>query len=220
MDPALFQRVRHSPMGPVLALLLGTAWPLAFAPFGLFPLAILLPAALLWLWDGTSPRRAAITGLAFGLGAFGVGIAWIHISLHTYGNAPLAFALLATFLVILLMALYPALLGWLLNRLLPRPGPLRWLLGAPALAVVLEWVRSWAFSGFPWLSPGYSQIDGPLGGLAPLAGVFAVGWGVWLSAGLLCMVVGQEGRNRWLALAGLVVLWGSAWLLKGIDWTH
>ncbi|MDX1656600.1 MAG: apolipoprotein N-acyltransferase, partial [Candidatus Competibacteraceae bacterium] len=97
---------------------------------------------------------------------------------------------------------------------------LRWLLGAPALAVVLEWVRSWAFSGFPWLSPGYSQIDGPLGGLAPLGGVFAVGWGVWLSAGLLCMVLGQGARNRWLALAGLVVLWGSAWVLKGVDWTH
>ncbi|HYQ92349.1 MAG TPA: apolipoprotein N-acyltransferase, partial [Candidatus Competibacteraceae bacterium] len=95
----------------VVALASGALLALAFAPFNLWPLAILLPALLLWLWQGATPWRAAWRGLLFGLGLFGVGISWVYISLHSYGNAPPPFAALVTLLLILLMALYPAVVG-------------------------------------------------------------------------------------------------------------
>ncbi|MDG4554715.1 MAG: apolipoprotein N-acyltransferase [Candidatus Competibacter sp.] len=199
----------------------GALLPLAFAPFGIWPLAILLPAVLLWSWDDASPRRAAARGGLFGLGAFGFGIYWIFISLHDFGNAPAAFAALATFAMVAAMAPYPAVAGWLLVRWGPPPGPARWLLVLPALWTLLDWVRSWLFTGFPWLAAGYSQTDSPLGDLAPYMGVFGVGWAVLVSAGLLRALPSSgrwQERLPWLGM--LAALWLGAWSLGRISWVE
>lgn len=203
----------------LLVFAAGAAMPLAFAPFGYWPLAILLPVVLLWSWDDATPSRATLRGGLFGLGTFGFGIYWIYISLHAYGGAPAPFAALATFAVVLVLALYPALAGGLLGRWGPPPGPRRWLLFFPALWTLLDWVRSWLFTGFPWLAPGYSQTDSPLGQLAPYLGVFGVGWAVMFSVGLLRAALhGQDRQSRleWLGL--LAVLWLGAWGLERIAW--
>ena len=205
----------------LLVFIAGALLTLAFAPFNLWPLAILLPVVLLWSWEGATPRRAALRGGLFGLGLFGFGIYWIFISLHDYGNAPAPFAALATLLVVLVMALYPALVGWLLARWGPAPGLLRWLLVFPALWTLLDWVRSWFLTGFPWLALGYSQTDSPLGQLAPYAGVFGVGWAVLFSAGLLWTLVNQgHWRARLSGLGMLAILWLGAEALGKIEWVE
>ena len=45
-----------------------------------------------------------------------------------------------------------------------------------SLWVLLEWLRGWCSTGFPWLSLGYAMIDSPLAGWAPLLGVYGVTW--------------------------------------------
>ncbi len=203
----------------LLVVLAGALLALAFAPFGLGPLAVLLPVVLLWSWEGATPRRAALRGGLFGLGLFGFGIYWIFISLHDYGHAPAPFAVLATLSVVLLMALYPALVGALLAGRGALAAPWGGLLMFPALWTLLDWVRSWLFSGFPWLAVGYSQIDAPLGQLAPYIGVLGVGWAVLFSAGLLWRLLNQTGgRGRLITLAGFLALWSMAWALGKIDW--
>ncbi|HLD13283.1 MAG TPA: apolipoprotein N-acyltransferase, partial [Burkholderiales bacterium] len=141
----------------MVALGAGAALPLAFAPFGLFPLAYLAPAVLFLLWFEGSPARAAWRGFLFGLGMFGVGVSWVYISLHNFGHMPAPLATLATFLFIVVLALYPALLGFIQARWLDRRRPTHALLVLPALWVLFEWIRSWFLSGFPWLNLGYSQ---------------------------------------------------------------
>ena len=200
--------------GEGIALLSGALLPLAFAPFGYWPLAILLLALLLWVWTGQTPGRAARQGFLFGIGMFGTGIYWVYISLHQYGNAPPAFAALVTLLLILLMALYPAVTGYLLARWAPGST----LLAAPALWALLEWVRSWLFTGFPWLALGYSQIDSPLAGLAPYSGVFGVSWAVVLSAGLLLILIRGNRQARLSAGTVALLLWGGAWGLGQLQW--
>ena len=81
-----------------------------------------------------------------------------------------------------------------------------------------EWLRDWVFTGFPWLAFGYSQIDSPLRGYAPLAGVFGLSWLVWLCAGLLLALLRPKGRSS--AIAALAT---SCWagLPPGrIEWTR
>ena len=214
-------QTRHPLITDLLIFIAGALLPLAFAPFGIWPLAILAPVVLLWSWDGATPRHAAGRGGLFGLGAYGFGIYWIFISLHDYGNAPAPFAALATFAVVLLMALYLAVLGGLIARWGPPSGPMRWLLAIPALWTLLDWVRSWLFTGFPWLAIGYSQTDAPLGDLAPYVGVFGVGWAVLLSAGLLWTLLNStrwQARLSWLGL--LTVPWLGAWGLGHIAWVE
>ena len=203
----------------LLALFAGASLTLAFAPYNLWLLAIFAPAVLLWSWESATPRRAAMRGGLFGLGLFGTGIYWIFISLHAYGNAPSAFAALATLLVVLLMALYPAFAGWLLLRLAPTPHPVSWLLLFPALWTMLDWLRSWLFTGFPWLAIGYSQIDAPLGQLAPYLGVFSVGWAAIFSSTLIWSAVHYRAW-RWYAAGGLLLLWTGAWSLGNLTWVE
>ena len=63
--------------------------PLAFAPFGLWPLAIVIPATLFCLLDkDMSGKRLFLHGWLFGNGYFGVGIYWTYNSLHEFGQAP------------------------------------------------------------------------------------------------------------------------------------
>ena len=205
----------------LLVLLAGAFLPLAFAPFDFWPLAILSPLMLIGSWDDAQPGRAALRGGLFGLGAYGFGIYWIYISLHDYGNAPAPFAVLATFLVVALMASYFAALGALISRWGPPPGSLRWLLTIPALWTLLDWVRSWLFTGFPWLALGYSQTDAPLGALSPYLGVFGVGWAVLLSAGLLRALLHSDNwraRSGWIGM--LAALWIGAWGFGQIDWVQ
>ena len=60
-------------VGSAIALAAGALFSLSFAPFGLWPLAILMPALLIWLWDGAAPKRAGWLGFWFNFGTFSVG---------------------------------------------------------------------------------------------------------------------------------------------------
>jgi apolipoprotein N-acyltransferase len=65
-------------------------------------------------------------------------------------------------------------LCYLANRCWPAAHAARDWLVLPALWVLLEWLRGWAFTGFPWLSLGYAFVDSPLVGIAPVFGVYGV----------------------------------------------
>ncbi|MCC5860356.1 MAG: apolipoprotein N-acyltransferase [Gammaproteobacteria bacterium] len=204
-----------------LALALGAAMPLAFAPFGLWWLSPLLLAALFLLWDDIAPREAARLGFAFGFGHFLAGTYWIYISIHVFGEAPLLLAVVLMLLVVLIMAGYFALLGWFSARVAPAAGPVRWLLVLPAAWVLVEWLRGWLFTGFAWLALGYAQADSWLAGFAPVLGVYGASFAVTLSAGALCcLVAGRRLPPRLVGAAVLLLTWGLAAVLVRVGWTE
>jgi apolipoprotein N-acyltransferase len=193
---------------------------LAFAPFSLFPLAVLALALLYELLAARGPREGLWIGWAFGIGLLGFGVFWIRISLNEFGNMGVWLAHGLTALFILAMALYYGLLGWLIARL---SGGARWvgpLVLFPAAWVLLEWLRGWLFTGFPWLTIGNSQIDSPLAGFAPLVGVHGLSLLVALSAGLLWCLVRCTGRARFGVLGGIAAIWAAGAVLGQVEWTR
>jgi len=204
----------------LLAFIAGAILSLAFAPYGVWPLAILCPAYLFFAWQGASARHAAAVGFWFSAGTFGAGTYWLYHSIHTIGGAPIWVALFLMVALVAIMGLYLALLGYVQARLLPTVGALRWLVGLPAMWLLLEWWRGWFLSGFPWLSLGYAQIDSPLAALAPLLGVYGISFACVLCAGaLLTLIIGSK-RERVLALAALLLPWLCAWPLWKHEWTQ
>jgi len=214
MNPDVLRQTR----APLAAFLLGAATVPGFAPVGLAPLAMLGAAGLLWLWQGAATaRRAAALGFAYGMGLFLTGVSWVYVSLHDFGAMPAPLAAIATLLFCAYLALYPAAAGYLQARF-AGPVPARQLLLIPALWVLTEWLRAWVFTGFPWLTLGYSQIDTPLRGYAPIFGVFGLSWLVWLCAGLLLALARTRMRSR--ALAAFVFVLVLGWGLARIEWTR
>jgi apolipoprotein N-acyltransferase len=200
-----------------IALLAGAATVGAFAPFGLFPLGLLGFAALIHLWI-EAPRPAVAFGIGFwfGLGLFGCGVSWVYVSLHRFGAMPAPLAAIATLAFCAILALYPALAGLLQARVKAQPA-VRAVLVIPASWTLLEWLRGWLFTGFPWLSAGYAGVDTPLAGLAPLGGVYAMSLATLVCAGLLWCAV--RGRARWTALVAFAVLLATGWALGRIAWS-
>lgn len=204
----------------LLAAAVGGFAVLAYAPFALATVVVIALALLYELLVGRSQREGFLLGWAFGIGLLGFGVFWIRISLNEFGNMGVWLAHLLTLLFILAMAVYYGLLGWLVARLSsrsPRIGP---LLVFPALWVLLEWMRGWFLTGFPWLNAGNTQVDGPLAGFAPLIGVYGLGLLVALSAGLLWGLVRFRGKARVAVAAALAVLWLSGVGLFRLEWTE
>lgn len=192
--------------------------PFAFAPYGLWPLLLPLLAFLFHVWSRLPAKAAAWRGFWFGLGMFGHGVWWIQVSIHQFGLPVHAFSIGMTVLFVAFMSLYPALIGALVGYLTLKSAPAR-ILGLPALWVLVESLRGWAFSGFPWLLLGYSQIDGPLAGYAPVLGVLGVSLAVTLLASLLWVAI-TDRRIRAYALAGGTGIITLGGVLKAQQWTH
>ena len=200
----------------------GASLNVAFAPFGLWPLAILAPTALFALIRGLPPRRAGWTGAAFGAGLFAFGTYWLYTCLHVFGLVPIWLTVVLQAALIALMSMYTAALCYLSNRFWLKPGATRAWLVLPVLWVLLEWLRGWALSGFPWLSLGYAMIDSPLKGWAPLLGVYGVTWAVATIAVALNVLLVPNVRisRRLIALGIIVMLFAIPALLRSHDWTR
>jgi apolipoprotein N-acyltransferase len=205
------------------AMLLGVATVLGFAPFGLSLLPVLTLAGLFFLWRrAPTPRAAAGLGFAFGLGLFGAGASWVYVALAQFGGMKGVLAALATAAFCAYLALFPALTGWATARLTRVDAAAR-LPVAAACWTIAEWLRSWVFSGFPYLTVGYAQTHAWLGAYAALGGVFLVSFAVAGAAAMVAYATQAFRRSRraaGTAVAGLLALWVAAVGAGRIEWSH
>lgn len=218
-------------------MLLGAAGVLAFAPLGWFPVNWLSLGGLFGLLsaEATNPgssRRGAVIAGTYGFGLFLAGVSWVYVSLSVFGGMPAWLAGLATVLFCLVLALFTALAGALFVRF-AAPAWFRRALLFAGLWTLTEWLRTWAFTGFPWLAAGYSQAPpSPLAGFAALLGLHGVSLFSALIGALVCEVVRRwlstescSARDwlRWcpaVPLLATAVVLGSGGLLREIRWTQ
>jgi len=212
-------------------LLAGAIYALTFSPEPIpsawLAWTQLVTLALLvhWVFRAESVGQAALTSWLFGLTTFVIGLYWLTISMHVYGQMPLVLAWLALVLFAAYLALFGALSGALA----------RWL-GAsdakPSFGLIAgqstiwaaawtggEWLRGVLFTGFPWLGTAYGQVDSWLAGWSILAGAYGTTFvTAWIAAALALNLAAQAGRaasaftpkqGGALALAILLVFGGA-----------
>ena len=206
----------------LLALLFGAVSVLGFAPFYIFPIPIIAIASLCYLWSKTgTPATAWILGFSYGLGLYCVGIYWIYISLHDFGGMPWWFAGFCTFCLCAFMALFVGFVGYFGKKL-------GWLwLSVPVLWGLSDWVRSWIFTGFPWLTMGYSQVPySPLAGHMPIIGVYGVSVITVFISALIGFWLAQKNQMsqqtpvfKRNAIASIMLILVAGFILKAVEWT-
>lgn len=213
----------HKLLKPVILLLLGAFSVLGFAPFYFYPASIASLIGLCYFWYlSDTPKQAALAGFVYGLGLFGAGIYWIYISLHTFGGMPSLMAGFSTIVLAAFMALFPAAVGALSKRI-ANNNHHAMIIAIPVFWALSDWVRSWIFTGFPWLTIGYSQVPAsPLAGYMPIFGVYAVTLLAVLIASLTAFWFAKKPASitwRRNSIAALTIIMVSGHLLKLVEWT-
>lgn len=176
------QRAR---LADATALLGGLLFAFAFAPFGW---RILLPISLGALFFSVvlttqSHKRAFLRGFLWGLGAFGVGVSWVYYSMHDFGGASVAAAGAFTLVLVMYLALFPAMALALAHRFFHPQHPQATALTLALCFCVFEWLRTWLLTGFGWLLSGHALLDTPLAGLMPYIGSLGSSFVLlWLTA--------------------------------------
>ena len=203
-----------------LSALAGVTLNGAYAPVAFFPLALLAPAAALWLWRAQPTLwRAAFSGWLFGVAHFTGGVYWVYHSLHDFGEAPRILAVLMTAVLVTALAGYFALLAAAVSYAARRlSGMLLALLLFPSLWVLSEWLRGVLFTGFPWNLVGQAFIDSPFVGVLPVFGIFGASWvAVFFAACLLLLCSNKVSKRVTVGIAVLVILPGL-WATHA-EWT-
>jgi apolipoprotein N-acyltransferase len=197
-----------------LSLLLGLGLVFCYAPFSYYALmAIILPT---WLYtlQGKSPKAAAKQGFIFAFGWFAAGISWVHVSIDQFGGLPLAISILLMVLLCLYFALFLALACYLSARFSTNKQLSLWIL--LPIWLLAEFLRGVFLTGFPWLTLGYSQIDGPLAAFAPVIGEKGLSALVILLSIVLVNIV--QNRHRYLHSVLIITIAILALTLNKVAW--
>ncbi len=182
----------------MLLLLPAFSGALAWASFpvlsqGWLAWAALVPL-LIYLVRTDSSGRAFLGGMTAGAVQFAGLLYWIPGTLAHFGGLPSAAAWGLFLLMVLALAVYPALVCALTRYCMNRSG-VKFLAAFAPLWVASEYLRSYfPFGGFPWLLTGYSQTEYlRLIQVADVIGVYGVSllvvWGnvawvwIWMSKG-------------------------------------
>jgi apolipoprotein N-acyltransferase len=200
----------------VIPFLAGAATVVAFAPVGVYPLALVTFALLAHRWREGSPRACFFGGFWFGLGFFLAGVSWVYVSMSEFGGMPVPLAAFSTLCFCAFLALFPAAAGWLQARI-PAPTAVRVYLLIPAAWTLFEWLRGVIFTGFPWIAVGYAATGWPMQGYAPLGGVYALTFLTLALAGSVGFLFKKTHPLAAMVVFGATIVGGEA--LRHLEWT-
>lgn len=195
-----------------LLLLSAALVPFAFAPYYHYWLLPVLLVVLLFL-QAARPQWRIRSAYLWALTAYTTLLYWIDIALHDIAGLPQFLAWPLTMLLPAYLAIYPALVFWLLGKFRFSNTTCHAVI-LPLLWTVAEFVRERALTGFGWGIWGYSQIaDSALAGFTPVGGIFlvtlvTVASGAWLAELLLA--------TKRKAKIGCGVSLISVWLLGAV----
>ena len=192
------------------------------APMSAWPSTLLSVAALLYLMHRKSQQSAFFIGWLYGVGLFGAGVSWVYVSIQVHGQAPPLLAGTLTALFCLGLATLTGLQMALYRRCSRgRKTPSSLLFAA--IWVLFEWLRSWLFTGFPWLYAGYIALDTPAAGWAPVVGVYGLSFliaGLSAAIGSLALNNASTLRKKGAEASIWVIIILTGMPLSAVSWTQ
>lgn len=201
----------------LIGLCFGGIGLFAYAPYDQWWISLLSASALIWL--ATRPYRSAATVgvLAWAISYFALGVNWVHVSMIQFGGVPEIVSYLAVLLLAAYLALYPLLFSYLTHKFR--------LHNVWAIAGVwtgTEYLRGVVFTGFPWLQFGYSLIDSPFSGVAPVFGVEGLTFFTMVMSGYLVQFIDRFVKKslQWTACLAPIALLSVAIALQLIVWVN
>jgi apolipoprotein N-acyltransferase len=182
-------------------LFLGAAQPgfdlSALAWVGLLPLLLAL--------RGSSVGRAFRLGWLAGTSYYALILYWIAPTISTYTTIEMPLAIALELLLAMAAGLFiggfAAVLEWLAAAGVSR------VIAAPALWIVIEWLRTFFPAAFPWGFIGYSQARLSLVAQAgDIAGIYGISALVVLANAVMAEVVRDGVRRHALLVGGMISL--------------
>lgn len=186
-----------------IAMITGGIFSFALAPYHYWWLALLSPALLYACLNQRSAPHAFFIGWSYGIGLWFVGAFWLYHSIHYYGDTSAWLSVVLIGILALVMGLFSAVQTWVYRRFFPET-PLTF---AP-IWITFEWLKTWLFTGFPWLFVGYAFTERFLDAYAPVFGIFSISFiAVLIATG--CIEVFKK-RFVWCVPLTLILLsvWG------------
>ena len=206
----------------LVPIISGALFVPGLAPMSAWPSTLLSIAALLYLMHRKSQQSAFLIGWLYGVGLFGAGVSWVYVSIQVHGQAPPLLAGTLTALFCLGLATLTGLQMALYRRCSRgRKTPSSLLFAA--IWVLFEWLRSWLFTGFPWLYAGYIALDTPAAGWAPVVGVYGLSFliaGLSAAIGSLALNNASTLRKKGAEASIWVIIILTGMPLSAVSWTQ
>ncbi|MBI5075165.1 MAG: apolipoprotein N-acyltransferase [Nitrospirae bacterium] len=101
-------------------------------------------------------KESFVSGFVFGMVYFFGTLYWVYHSINHFGGISFLSSIIIVLFFSAYLSLFPALFSMLFSQVYKK-SRLPALFIAPVLWVCIEYIRSYALTGFPWASVGYSQ---------------------------------------------------------------
>lgn len=213
------------PIALLIALISGALITLSFAPFNIWPIAIISLIAFALLLKEQSFKTILWRSFTFGVGFYCAGIHWIYVSIHNFGGASPLLAGFLVFIFACFMSIVFTAPFYIVARWFNRHS-LGLLIALPACWLLGEWIRTWLLTGFPWLFLGYAHLNTSLAGWAPITGVMGISFILVFTAAVFAEWIWRikstptKKLSLIAASACCAVFWIAGAAFKNITWAE
>lgn len=184
-------------------------------------LSIFTIGVLFYLWTRLKPLTALLNGGIFGLMLSFYALRWLFSIGQHFGVSDLVANI---FIVLILLAISTtfalcALLVSLTEKY--KINNLVFVIGLASSWFLAEWLRTWIFTGFPYLQTGYLFVDTALAGFMPIIGSIGTSFIVAVIAALFIVLLNVISIKKVLPIIlSIVAIFFLGHILKQIDFTN
>ena len=184
-------------------------------------LSVFTIGVLFYLWTRLKPLTALLNGGIFGLTLAFYALRWLFSIGQHFGISDLV---ANAFIVLILLAIATtfalcALLVSLTEKY--KISNFVFVAGLASSWFLAEWLRTWIFTGFPYLQTGYLFIDTPLAGFMPIVGSIGTSFIVAVIAALFIVLLNVANIKKALfTIISIIAIYFLGHILKQVEFTN